>query len=64
VVQGPVYDYLAEEGEISVRLVIREESWEIHQSKAKEQFALSEGLRREKAGNTLELLLLSCYGIF
>lgn len=53
----------AEEGEISVRLVIREESQEIYQSKAKEQLALGEGLQEEKTGNTLELLLLSYYDI-
>lgn len=48
-----------------MRLVIREESWEIHpQSKAKEQLAWGEDLQGEKAGNTLELLLLSCHDVF
>lgn len=48
-----------------MRLVIRKESWEIHpRSKAEGQLALGEGLQGEKAGNTLELLLLSCYYIF
>lgn len=52
----------AEEGEISEvgnkRRILG------NQSKAKEQLALGKGLQREKAGNTLELLLLSCYDIF